>query len=95
MNKYFLLLTLVVTFCINSAVFAQSDWDAMWQSNDWQGLSGGSEYNTSQNSQQNNTSQQNNIDKQCKESNTGVIYTKDAIIYCPGEPQDLGRWKSW
>lgn len=89
MRKILLLSTLAAAICINcGALASQSDWDAMWQSDDWQGLSGESGYET----QQNNTSQRDDISKQCQDSDTGVIYTKDAIIYCPTQVQDLGRW---
>ena len=92
MKKAFLLPILATAICINNAVFAQSDWDAMWQNN-IQGTSGGS-----QRSQQYNT--RTNEEDIYKGREGEKIDTRDSIIYCPGlKKEDRERldytWKTW
>ena len=102
MKKPFLLLTLVAAICINNAVFAQSDWDAVWQGDEWNNfyekVQYTNPYNTKQNTQQYNTKTD---DKDiCKGREGERINTGDSIIYCPGlKKEDRERldytWKTW
>ena len=59
-EKDFVLSTLVAAICINNVVFAQSDWDAMWQGDEWNNFYEKVQYtnqhNAEQNIQQNNAS---------------------------------------